>query len=87
MGDGPRGEGCVTRQPALELDPEPTSGECVLCCCVALAQAPGLPKTRSGKIMRRVLRKIAAKAEHELGDVSTLADPNVVEQLVALRGH
>jgi acetyl-CoA synthetase len=50
-------------------------------------QAPGLPKTRSGKIMRRVLRKIAAKAEHELGDVSTLADPSVVEQLVALRGH
>lgn len=49
--------------------------------------APGLPKTRSGKIMRRVLRKIAAKQEDELGDVSTLADPSVVEQLVALRGH
>ncbi|KAF6258777.1 acetyl-CoA synthetase [Scenedesmus sp. NREL 46B-D3] len=49
--------------------------------------APGLPKTRSGKIMRRVLRKIAAKQEDELGDVSTLADPLVVEQLVALRGH
>lgn len=52
-----------------------------------LVQAPGLPKTRSGKIMRRVLRKIAAKQEDELGDVSTLADPAVVEQLVALRGH
>eukprot|EP00879_Flechtneria_rotunda_P010550 GHRR01011030.1.p1 GENE.GHRR01011030.1~~GHRR01011030.1.p1 ORF type:complete len:632 (+),score=174.59 GHRR01011030.1:389-2284(+) len=49
--------------------------------------APGLPKTRSGKIMRRVLRKIAAKEEHELGDVSTLADPGVVQQLVALREH
>jgi len=58
-----------------------------LCVCVCGPQAPGLPKTRSGKIMRRVLRKIAAKAEHELGDVSTLADPGVVEQLVALRGH
>jgi hypothetical protein len=61
-----------------------------VCLCLLLhttLQAPGLPKTRSGKIMRRVLRKIAAKAEHELGDVSTLADPAVVEQLVALRGH
>lgn len=58
-----------------------------LVCFDAVLQAPGLPKTRSGKIMRRVLRKIAAKAEHELGDVSTLADPSVVEQLVALRGH
>lgn len=58
------------------------------CCAVLfLSQAPGLPKTRSGKIMRRVLRKIAAKQEDELGDVSTLADPNVVEQLVSLRGH
>jgi len=48
--------------------------------------APGLPKTRSGKIMRRVLRKIASKEEEQLGDVSTLADPSVVEQLVSLRG-
>lgn len=48
--------------------------------------APGLPKTRSGKIMRRVLRKIAAKKEHELGDTSTLADPGVVDQLIAMRG-
>eukprot|EP00877_Chromochloris_zofingiensis_P005288 jgi/Chrzof1/14760/Cz09g15060.t1_ACS2[v5.2] len=47
--------------------------------------APGLPKTRSGKIMRRVLRKIAAKEEDQLGDVSTLADPGVVQQLVASR--
>ncbi|GBF92828.1 hypothetical protein Rsub_05447 [Raphidocelis subcapitata] len=48
--------------------------------------APGLPKTRSGKIMRRVLRKIATKQEDELGDTSTLADPAVVQQLVELRG-
>lgn len=46
---------------------------------------PGLPKTRSGKIMRRVLRKIATKEESELGDVSTLADPSVVDQLLANR--
>jgi acetyl-CoA synthetase len=45
----------------------------------------GLPKTRSGKIMRRVLRKIAAHAEHELGDTSTLADPGVVDHLVSTR--
>jgi acetyl-CoA synthetase len=44
--------------------------------------APGLPKTRSGKIMRRILRKIAANEVDQLGDVSTLADPSVVEQLV-----
>lgn len=45
---------------------------------------PGLPKTRSGKIMRRILRKIAANAHDELGDTSTLADPGVVAQLIAL---
>jgi acetyl-CoA synthetase len=44
--------------------------------------APGLPKTRSGKIMRRILRKIAANQFDELGDTSSLADPGVVEQLV-----
>jgi acetyl-CoA synthetase len=43
--------------------------------------APGLPKTRSGKIMRRILRKIAADEAEQLGDVSTLADPSVVENL------
>jgi acetyl-CoA synthetase len=43
----------------------------------------GLPKTRSGKIMRRILRKIASGEYDELGDVSTLADPGVVEKLVA----
>jgi acetyl-CoA synthetase len=44
--------------------------------------APGLPKTRSGKIMRRILRKIAANDFADFGDTSTLADPTVVEQLV-----
>jgi acetyl-CoA synthetase len=48
--------------------------------------APGLPKTRSGKIMRRILRKIANKEEDSLGDTSTLADPSVVQQLLDLRG-
>jgi acetyl-CoA synthetase len=47
--------------------------------------APGLPKTRSGKIMRRVLRKIAANDVHDLGDTSTLADPSVVDDLLAQR--
>jgi acetyl-CoA synthetase len=45
--------------------------------------APALPKTRSGKIMRRILRKIAAGDVEQLGDISTLADPSVVAQLVA----
>ena len=47
--------------------------------------APSLPKTRSGKIMRRILRKIAADESEELGDVSTLADPTVVNDLVNSR--
>ena len=47
--------------------------------------APGLPKTRSGKIMRRILRKIAASEIDNLGDTSTLADPSVVDDLVANR--
>ena len=47
--------------------------------------APGLPKTRSGKIMRRILRKIAASELDSLGDISTLADPAVVDDLVANR--
>ena len=44
--------------------------------------APGLPKTRSGKIMRRILRKIAEGDTSSLGDTSTLADPSVVDDLV-----
>ena len=47
--------------------------------------APGLPKTRSGKIMRRILRKVAANEHDQLGDTSTLADPAVVIDLVANR--
>jgi acetyl-CoA synthetase len=47
--------------------------------------APGLPKTRSGKIMRRILRKIAANEYDSLGDTSTLADPTVVESLIENR--
>jgi acetyl-CoA synthetase len=47
--------------------------------------APGLPKTRSGKIMRRILRKIAEDDFGALGDTSTLADPAVVDDLVANR--
>lgn len=44
--------------------------------------APGLPKTRSGKIMRRILRKVAANKPDELGDTSTLFDPSVVDAIV-----
>ncbi|MFT3977948.1 MAG: acetate--CoA ligase [Sphingomonas bacterium] len=51
----------------------------------AIQFAPGLPKTRSGKIMRRILRKIAEGDVSSLGDISTLADPSVVEDLVANR--
>jgi acetyl-CoA synthetase len=51
----------------------------------AIQWAPGLPKTRSGKIMRRILRKIAANETDSLGDTSTLADPAVVTELVANR--
>ena len=51
----------------------------------AIQWAPGLPKTRSGKIMRRILRKIAANEVDGLGDTSTLADPAVVDELVANR--
>ena len=45
--------------------------------------APALPKTRSGKIMRRVLRKLAEGETSGFGDISTLADPTVVDQLLA----
>jgi len=47
--------------------------------------APSLPKTRSGKIMRRILRKIAANEHDELGDTTTLADPSVVNSIVENR--
>ena len=47
--------------------------------------APNLPKTRSGKIMRRILRKVASKEEDAIGDVSTLNEPEVVEELIKNR--
>ncbi|NWG24143.1 MAG: acetyl-coenzyme A synthetase, partial [Pseudorhodoplanes sp.] len=49
--------------------------------------APGLPKTRSGKIMRRILRKIAEGEADKVGDTTTLAEPHVVEQLIANKPH
>lgn len=49
-----------------------------------IQEAPGLPKTRSGKIMRRVLRKIAV-GDKDIGDVSTMADETVVDKLFQLR--
>ena len=52
----------------------------------AIQFAPALPKTRSGKIMRRILRKIAEKDTDNLGDITTLADPSVVEALIKGRG-
>ena len=51
----------------------------------AIQWAPGLPKTRSGKIMRRILRKIAENDYGALGDTSTLADPGVVDDLIDQR--
>ncbi len=53
----------------------------------AIQFAPALPKTRSGKIMRRILRKIAEKNTDNLGDITTLADPHVVEVLIQGRGE
>ncbi len=53
----------------------------------AVQFAPSLPKTRSGKIMRRILRKIAEKSTDNLGDITTLADPSVVEALIKGRGN
>ena len=52
---------------------------------ILIQWAPGLPKTRSGKIMRRILRKIAANEQDQLGDTTTLADPAVVDDLVEQR--
>ena len=50
-----------------------------------LQWSPSLPKTRSGKIMRRILRKIASNEHENLGDTSTLAEPKVVEGLIVNR--
>jgi acetyl-CoA synthetase len=53
--------------------------------CETIHWAPELPKTRSGKIMRRILRKIATNEEEQLGDVTTLADPTVIDRLLENR--
>jgi len=52
----------------------------------AIQWAPALPKTRSGKIMRRILKKVAANDVDDLGDISTLADPSVVDGIVKNKG-
>ena len=49
--------------------------------------APSLPKTRSGKIMRRILRKVAANEIDNLGDISTLADPSVLDDIIEHRAN
>jgi acetyl-CoA synthetase len=55
-----------------------------MCVCVCAQITPGLPKTRSGKIMRRILRKVAANKFDELGDTSTLSEPSVVDDIIRL---
>jgi acetyl-CoA synthetase len=50
----------------------------------AIYVIPDLPKTRSGKIMRRILRKILSGEEDQLGDISTLSDPSVVEKIIEI---
>lgn len=50
----------------------------------AIYVIPDLPKTRSGKIMRRILRKILSGEEDQLGDISTLSDPSVVEKIISI---
>ena len=54
---------------------------------VFLQTVPALPKTRSGKIMRRVLKKIAANQSDQLGDISTLANPVIVQQIVKIHSN
>ena len=61
----------------IEYDHHPANGH--------IQFSSGLPKTRSGKIMRRILRKIAANEHHNLGDTTTLADPSVVNDLIENR--
>ena len=55
---------------------------CVCVCVCVCVWEQALPKTRSGKIMRRVLRKIISQETDSLGDITTLADPSVVETLI-----
>lgn len=81
--------------PMMGLEPDETLREELVALCVKeigpiakpdiIQWAPGLPKTRSGKIMRRILRKVAANELDSLGDTSTLADPAVVDELIENR--
>ncbi|MGB2375566.1 MAG: acetate--CoA ligase [Porticoccaceae bacterium] len=81
--------------PMVGLEPDETLREELVALCVKeigpiakpdiIQWAPGLPKTRSGKIMRRILRKVAANELDSLGDTSTLADPAVVDELIENR--
>ena len=92
-----KGEGIyayVTLMQGDNRDPEELQGELIdmvrteigpIAKPDVLQWAPGLPKTRSGKIMRRILRKIAANELENLGDTSTLADPSVVDDLIENR--
>lgn len=83
--------------PMSNVEPDEALRKELIALCVAeigpiakpdlIQWAPGLPKTRSGKIMRRILRKVAANELDSLGDTSTLADPAVVEELIANRLH
>ena len=85
------GYGAVALAIGLESMGIPFPGEATMLAALAIAApdaihwAPALPKTRSGKIMRRILRKIAANETDALGDISTLADPTVVTDLVESR--
>ena len=78
---------CATQWTAFVVGCLTNDNGSLLCCSIRnilrfRGNCVGLPKTRSGKIMRRVLRKIATKDEKELGDLSTLADPEVVKVLL-----
>jgi len=70
-------EGALKQQVRTEIGPIATPEHVII--------VPGLPKTRSGKIMRRILRKVAAGEFENLGDITTLADPAVVEKVVEAR--
>lgn len=71
---------CATLIPELKQCVRSEIGGLALPECICVT--PGLPKTRSGKIMRRVLRKLACREEDLLGDISTLADPSIVQVLI-----
>ena len=80
---GPRNEiGAIASPDAIQYERNEYGQGQAIASPDAIQWAPALPKTRSGKIMRRILRKIAANETDSLGDVSTLADPGVVTELV-----